>query len=59
LAALDKEPADLRSLVLGMNALMRMVVAEYRLSPRASKDLADNVAAVLNNFADQMVPSDR
>ena len=42
-----------------MNTLVRMVVAQYRLSPRASKELAANLSLVLNNFADQLVPSDR
>ena len=57
--ALREERADLKLALFGMNTLLRMVVAQYRLSPRASKELADNVALVLNSFADQLVPSDR
>ena len=57
--ALGEEKGDLKLALFGMNTLLRMVVAQYRLSPRASKELADNVALVLNNFADQLVPSDR
>jgi hypothetical protein len=56
---LREQPEDLKLALDAMNTLLRMVVADYRLSPRASKDLADSVAAVLNGFADQLVPSDR
>ena len=56
---LREQPEDLKLALDAMNTLLRMVVADYRLSPRASKDLADSVAAVLNSFADQLVPSDR
>ena len=56
--ALRERPEDLRLALYGMNALLRMVVAQYRLSPRASKELAANLSLVLNNFADQLVPSD-
>jgi hypothetical protein len=58
-SALSEEKGDLRLALFGMNTLLRMVVAQYRLSPRASKQLSDNVALVLNSFADQLVPSDR
>ena len=57
--ALGEHPNDLRLALYGMNTLVRMVVAQYRLSPRASKELAANLSLVLNNFADQLVPSDR
>jgi len=57
--ALKEKPGDLALALYGMNTLVRMVVAQYRLSPRASKELASNLALVLNNFADQLVPSDR
>jgi hypothetical protein len=56
---LREQPKDLKLALHAMNTLLRMVMADYRLSPRASKDLSDNVAAVLNSFADQLVPSDR
>jgi hypothetical protein len=39
--------------------LTRAVAMQYRLSPRASKDLSDNLAAVLNRFGDLIVPADR
>jgi len=57
--ALAEHPEDLKLALYGMNTLLRMVVAQYRLSPRASKELAANLSLVLNNFADQLVPSDR
>jgi len=57
--ALRERPDDLQLALYGMNTLMRMVVAQYRLSPRASKELADNLTMVLNNFADQLVRSDQ
>ena len=56
--ALREHPENLRLALYGMNTLLRMVVAQYRLSPRASKELAANLSLVLNNFADQLVPSD-
>jgi hypothetical protein len=50
---------DLKLALYGMNTLMRMVVAEYRLSPRASKHLADHMTALLNDLGDQILPADR
>ena len=57
--ALDKRPEDYALLVRGIGMLTRAVSTEYRLSPRASKDLSDNLAAVLNRFGDLIVPADR
>jgi hypothetical protein len=57
--ALRERPEDLRLALYGMNTLVRMVVAQYRLSPRASREMADNLAALLNQFADQFLPPDR
>ncbi|HET9477018.1 MAG TPA: hypothetical protein VFP63_05990 [Dehalococcoidia bacterium] len=57
-AAAGDEKTDIRVLAHFMNALVRAVSAEYRLSPRARKDLADNVAAVLNSLGDQLLPAD-
>ena len=42
-----------------MNTLVRAVAAQYRLSPRAKKDLADNFAAVFNSLGDHILPADR
>ena len=42
-------------LVKGLGILVRAVGARYRLSPKSSKDLAENLAAVLN-MGDQLLP---
>jgi hypothetical protein len=57
--AIQANPEDLALATRGVNALVRAVVAQYRLSPRAKKELSDAFAALLNGFADQLVPSDR
>jgi hypothetical protein len=36
----------------GVNALVRAVAAQYRMSPKASKALASNMAALLNDIGD-------
>ncbi len=38
---------------------MRAVATQYRLSPKARKDLAERMAAVLNSVGDQILPADR
>jgi hypothetical protein len=58
-SALKDRPNDWKLALEGMNTLLRMVVAEHRLSPRAANDLANNLAALLNQMADQFLPSDR
>jgi hypothetical protein len=57
--ALSEHPEDYALLVRGIGMLTRAVAAQYRLSPRASRDLSDNLAAVLNRFGDLIVPADR
>jgi hypothetical protein len=57
--ALKDRPEDYALLVRGIGMLTRAVAMQYRLSPRASKDLSDNLAAVLNRFGDLIVPADR
>jgi hypothetical protein len=57
--ALNEHPGDYQLLVRGVNTLVRAVAAQYRLSPRASKDLSDNFAAVLNSLGDHILPADR
>jgi hypothetical protein len=56
---MHERPDDFRLALAGMNTLVRMLVAEYRLSPRASQEMADSMAAMLNQMADQFLPSDR
>ena len=56
---LKEKPKDLKLALSAMNTLMRMVVAEYRLSPRASKHLQDHLTALLNDLGDRILPADR
>jgi hypothetical protein len=57
--ALDEYPKDYALLVRGIGMVTRAVATQYRLSPRASKDLAERFAAVLNSVGDQILPPDR
>ncbi|HEV8574852.1 MAG TPA: hypothetical protein VGR43_09105 [Dehalococcoidia bacterium] len=57
--ALNDHPDDYELLASGLNVLVRAVAAQYRLSPRAKKDLTDNFAAVFNSLGDHMVPADK
>jgi hypothetical protein len=57
--ALSEHPQDYALLVRGIGMLTRAVAAQYRLSPRASKDLADRFASVLNSVGDQLFPEGR
>ncbi len=57
--AAKEQPQDLRLLNYGIQALVRAVAAQYRLSPKARRDLADNISAVLNSLGDQLLPAGR
>jgi hypothetical protein len=57
--AVQDHPDDLRLMTHGIGMLVRAVAAQYRLSPRARRDLADSMAAVLNGLGDQILPPDR
>ncbi len=57
--AIEKHPDDLKLLTHGIETLVRAVSAQYRLSPKARKDLADNMANLLNSLGDQILPPDR
>jgi hypothetical protein len=59
LRALRRQPGDVWALMRHAESLSRMAVAAHRMSPRASKDLSDNLAAVLNRFGDLIVPADK
>ena len=54
--ALGKHPENLKLAAEGVGLLVKAVAAQYRLSPKARKDLADNLAAVLNSVGDQLLP---
>ncbi len=55
--AVEERPDDLKLLVQGIGMLVKAVAAQYRLSPKARKDLADNFAAALNSLGDQLLPA--
>lgn len=57
--ALKEHPEDFPLLVAGVGMLVRAVATQYRLSPRARKELADRVSLVLNSLGDQLLPPDR
>jgi hypothetical protein len=57
-SAVAAEPRNLRLMLAGMNTLVRLAAAEYRISPKARRDLSDNLAAVLNSLGDLMLPPD-
>lgn len=56
--ALKERPEDLDLLRQGVALIVRAVATQYRLSPKARKDLADRMAAVLNSIGDQILPAD-
>lgn len=57
--ALKDRPEDYALLVRGVGMLTRAVATQYRLSPKATDDLADSLAAVFNSFGDHILPPDR
>lgn len=52
-------PEDMRLLLRGMEALVRAMVAERRLSASDGRHLADNVRRVLDWLEPQLLPADR
>ena len=57
--ALKERPEDYALLVRGIGMLTREVATQYRLSPRASKDLADSLGDLLGRFGDLVAPSEQ
>ncbi len=57
--AVHDHPNDLRLMTHGIGMLVRAVATQYRLSPRARRDLAESLASVLNGLGDQLLPADR
>jgi hypothetical protein len=55
---LQKRPDDVRSLMRGMEALVRMAAAEGRMSGKSSKRLKENWQAVLDGLGDELQPPD-
>ncbi len=58
-SALREHPEDLRLAATGVSLLVKAVAAQYRLSPKARRDLADHLATALNSLGDQLLPADR
>ncbi len=54
-----KARKDLKVVTQGIETLLKAVSTQYRLSPRSSRDLAGNLATVLNQLGDQLLPADR
>ncbi len=57
--AIGEHPEDLALMAQGVGMLVKAVSAQYRLSPKARKDLAASIAAVLDSVGDQLLPADR
>ena len=57
--AVKENPEDFPLLMAGVGMLVRAVATQYRLSPKAAKELADRMTAVLNSLGDQILPADR
>jgi hypothetical protein len=57
--AIEEHPEDMQLFVKGLEILVRAVGTRYRLSAKARRDLADNLAATLNSLGDQLLPADR
>jgi len=49
-AALQQNPQDLALLAKGVDMLVKAVAARYRLSPKARRDLADNLASLIESL---------
>ncbi|MFQ5879777.1 MAG: hypothetical protein ACE5IZ_06375 [Dehalococcoidia bacterium] len=54
--ALVDHPEDMQLMTKGMELLVKAVAAKYRLPPRARRDLADNLAAVIENVGGLLLP---
>ncbi|HXG42479.1 MAG TPA: hypothetical protein VNL95_07135 [Dehalococcoidia bacterium] len=48
--ALQEHPQDLALIAKGVDMLVRAVAARYRLSPKARRDLADNLAGIIEGI---------
>ena len=53
------EGFDFRLLTHGIDMLVKAVAAQYRMSPKATKHLADHMTNLLNSLGDQFLPADR
>lgn len=56
---LREAKSDPKLVSAGVNALVRAVAAQYKMSSKASKSLASNMAAMLNDLGDLLALPDR
>jgi hypothetical protein len=56
--AINEKEVDYRLLLRSVEALVRAVTAQHRLSPRARRDLRANIEAVMKDLSDQLAPTD-
>ena len=57
--ALQEGPESFQLMVRGMELLVKLVSARYRLSKKAEKDIASSAANVLRGLAVQLFPESR
>jgi hypothetical protein len=50
----EKKPEEFELLRRGVETLVRALAADYRMSPRARRELGDRIAAVVNSIGDQL-----
>jgi hypothetical protein len=56
----DRPPDfDFRLLTHGIDTLIKAVSTQYRLSPKATKNLAEHMTNLLNSLGDQFLPAGR
>lgn len=53
------EDFDFRLLTHGIDMLVKAVATQYRLSPKASKHLAEHMTNLINSLGDQLLPEGR
>ncbi|MFN3974627.1 MAG: hypothetical protein ACK4K2_05065 [Dehalococcoidia bacterium] len=54
LSLAEQEPQRLDLLLKGINTLLRLVAARYRLSPKAGEDLGQALAQVITSIGTQL-----
>ena len=52
----DLPPHERQAFLQGVALLVRAVHTNYRMNPKATKDLADNITQLLNSLGDQLLP---
>lgn len=56
--AINEKNIDYPLLLRSVQALVRAVAAQHRLSPRARRDLRANIEAVMKDLSEQFAPPD-